>query len=317
MTRNEAWISALRLRTLPLSISGIIVGTGMSAIYDRWNPLIFIFALLTTVSFQILSNLANDLGDTLKGTDNKHRVGPTRSVQSGLISEGEMLLAIIIAVVVSFISAGLLIYFSAPNLNQDAIYLYSGLAILSVVAAITYTMGKTAYGYRGLGDVMVFIFFGLVSVIGVFGLYGIGIDFEWLVLFPAISIGLWSCAVLNLNNLRDIENDRRSGKRTLIVRLGYERGKLYHAFLVVTGFVSWLITIVMLATVNYSIFFALIPPIILLTHVQTVFNADEPRSLDPELKKVALLTFFSAILLAGLLNLSPIIDWFSGATIPN
>jgi len=312
MNKTKAWISALRLRTLPLSISGILVGSGMAAIYERWNPLIFTFALLTTVSFQIVSNLANDLGDTLKGTDNHHRVGPIRAVQSGLISKGEMLLAIIISVIFSFVSAGLLIYFSKENLHNDSIYLYCGLAVLSIVAAITYTLGKTAYGYRGLGDLMVFIFFGLVSVIGVFGLYGIGMSFEWLILLPAISIGLWSCAVLNLNNLRDIENDRSSGKKTLIVRLGYERGKLYHAFLIITGFVTWLITIVMLATVNYSIFFALIPPIILLTHVQTVFNADEPRSLDPELKKVALLTFFAALLFASLLNLTPIVDWFSG-----
>ena len=181
-------------------------------------------------------------------------------------------------------------------------FIYLVLAGLCVLAAITYTVGKNAYGYRGLGDLMVFIFFGLVSVLGVFQLYGLG--FEWLVLFPAITIGLWSTAVLNLNNLRDIENDRKSKKNTLIVQLGFKKGKIYHAFLIIGGALTWWTTVYLLAitTDNFILFLSLIPSVLLFIHLKKVFLTAVPASLDPELKKVALLTFFSAVLFALALN---------------
>jgi len=304
MTKVEAWIEAMRLRTLPLSVSGIIAGSGMAAVLEKWNPLIFGLAMLTTIGFQVLSNLANDLGDGQKGTDNKNRVGPKRAIQSGTISEKEMKIGIIICTLISLVSAALLIYVSAPNLTQELLLFYAVLAVLCVIAAITYTVGKNAYGYRGLGDVMVFIFFGLVSVLGVFSLYGI--TFEWLVLFPALSIGFWSVAVLNLNNLRDHENDAISGKKTMVVKLGFQSGKNYHAFLIVGGIASWLFTIFMFINLTYNFFLAiaLLPSIVLLFHLQKVYYTHIPKRLDPELKKVALLTFFSAVLFAVILNLT-------------
>ena len=194
---------------------------------------------------------------------------------------------------------------SLTYFNREAILIYLVLAVLCIAAAITYTVGKNAYGYRGLGDIMVFIFFGLVSVIGVFGLYGEG--FEWLVLFPAISMGAWSTAVLNLNNLRDISNDAKMQKRTMVVQLGFERAKLYHVFLVSSGLATWFFTVYLLAfnTYNYWLFGALLPSIGFVLHLKRVLDNQTPAALDPELKKVALLTFFSALLFAILLNFAP------------
>jgi 1,4-dihydroxy-2-naphthoate octaprenyltransferase len=298
----KAWLNAARLRTLPLSVSGIIVGSGLAAVLGKWDGRIFSLAMLTTIGFQVISNFANDLGDSQKGTDNENRVGPKRTIQAGLLSQKEMKSGIFITALISILSAISLIYISAENLSAKALFIYFVLAGLCVLAAITYTVGKNAYGYRGLGDLMVFIFFGLVSVMGVFQLYGLG--FEWLVLFPSVTIGLWSTAVLNLNNLRDIENDRKSKKNTLIVQLGFKKGKIYHAFLIIGGSLTWWSTVYLLAitTDNFVLFLSLIPSVLLFIHLKKVFLTSVPASLDPELKKVALLTFFSAVLFALALN---------------
>lgn len=298
----KAWLNAARLRTLPLSVSGIIVGSGLAAVLDKWDGLIFSLAMFTTIGFQVISNFANDLGDSQKGTDNANRVGPARTIQSGLLSQTEMKRGIFITALISMLSAISLIYISADNLSSQALFFYLVLAGLCVLAAITYTVGKNAYGYRGFGDVMVFVFFGLVSVLGVFQLYGF--SFEWLVLFPAITIGLWSTAVLNLNNLRDIENDRRSKKNTFIVKLGFRKGKFYHAFLIVGGALPWWTTVILFVKISGNVFLllSLVPSIFLFLHLKKVFLTEEPALLDGELKKVALLTFFSSILFALSLN---------------
>lgn len=301
----KAWLHAARLRTLPLSLSGIIVGTGLAAVLGAFDDQIFAFALLTTIGFQVLSNFANDLGDSQKGTDNAQRVGPARAIQSGQLSAAQMKIGMWVVGVFSLLSALYLIKLSVPNLSSNAIYFYVVLALACIAAAITYTVGKNAYGYRGLGDIMVFIFFGLVSVVGVFMLFGEA--FEWIVLFPAISIGLWSTAVLNLNNLRDIHNDAQMNKRTMVVKLGFHKAKYYHVFLVSFGMATWFFTIYLLAVsaMNYYLFIALFPSIGFALHLQKVVQNTEPASLDPELKKVALLTFFSSILFAFLLNFAP------------
>jgi 1,4-dihydroxy-2-naphthoate octaprenyltransferase len=301
----KAWLHAARLRTLPLSLSGIIVGTGLAAVLGAFDGQIFAFALLTTIGFQVLSNFANDLGDSQKGTDNAQRVGPARAIQSGQLSAAQMKIGMWVVGVFSLLCALYLIKLSVPNLSTNAIYFYIVLALACIAAAITYTVGKNAYGYRGLGDIMVFIFFGLTSVIGVFMLFGEA--FEWIVLFPAISIGLWSTAVLNLNNLRDIENDSRMNKRTIVVKLGFQKAKFYHVFLVSFGLATWFFTVYLLAVsaMNYFLFIALLPSFGFALHLQKVVQNTVPASLDPELKKVALLTFISSILFAFLLNFAP------------
>jgi 1,4-dihydroxy-2-naphthoate octaprenyltransferase len=294
MTKSQAWIKALRLRTLPLSLSGIIIGSAIAKYNGFWDWGIFLLSLLTTVLFQIVSNLANDLGDSVKGTDNKDRVGPMRSVQSGLISKNEMRNAVVITSIVSLLSAGTLIYLGTTNLPISILWFYIGLAVACIFAAITYTIGKKAYGYYGLGDIMVFLFFGIVSVLGVYPLYAKSID--WIILLPACSIGLLSAAVLNLNNMRDRTNDAKSGKNTLVVKIGPDWAKLYHAFLVLGGVICQLLFLVNL---NHSLaFIGLLPAIILILHLQKVMKTKNPKDFDPELKKVALSTFGIAVLTA-------------------
>lgn len=292
MTKKQAWLEAFRLRTLPLSLAGIIVGSGYAYYTNHWNTFIFVFAMITTVLFQILSNLANDLGDSLKGTDNEQRVGPMRAVQSGQITKKQMKIAVTITSILSFSSAATLIKLGSKNLSTEFILFYFVLALLCILAAITYTIGKKAYGYLGLGDLMVLFFFGFVSVLGVYPLYAKSIDL--ILILPAFSIGLLSTAVLNLNNMRDIENDRTSNKNTLVVKIGSKNAKTYHSLLIIVAF--WSQFSFVLLTEKLILLISLIPFILLFIHLKTVRNNQEPRLLDPELKKVALSTFFMAIL---------------------
>lgn len=292
MTKNQAWVKALRLRTLPLSLSGIILGSFIAKFNGYWDWKIFGLAMLTTILFQIVSNLANDLGDSIKGTDNVDRVGPVRSVQSGVISKKEMKNAVILTSILSFISAGTLIFLGTKGLSNSMIGFYCGLAIACVIAAITYTVGKRAYGYNGLGDIMVFLFFGCVSVMGVYPLFAKSLD--WNLLLPASCIGMLSAAVLNLNNMRDRVNDAKSNKRTLVVMMGPNSAKVYHLFLVIGGLVCQGIFI---NSLNHPLaFIGLIPGIVLVLHVRKVMQTKDPKAFDPELKKVALATFGVAVL---------------------
>lgn len=292
MNKSQAWISAFRLRTLPLSLSGIILGSGIAAYNGFWDMSIFTFSMITTVLFQILSNLANDLGDAQKGTDNSNRVGPERAVQSGKISASEMKVAVVLFSLLSAISAAWLIYIGTQNMPIEVLYTYGILAIFCILAAITYTVGKKAYGYHGLGDLMVFVFFGLVSVLGVYSLYAK--SFDWLNVLPAITMGLLSVAVLNLNNMRDIINDRNSGKITLAVRMGSNFSKLYHSLLIMGSFVAMVYFLVEIK--QELAFIGLLPYLVLFLHVRKVMATRDPKEFDPELKKVALLTFAIALL---------------------
>ena len=289
----QSWLKAFRLRTLPLSLSGIILGSFLAKKEGFWDGYIFVFALLTTLFFQILSNLANDLGDSQKGTDNQFRVGPMRSVQSGEISMKAMKLAVAIFTFLSLVSAAILIRISAVGMTKEVIWMYVLLAVLCVIAAITYTVGKKAYGYNGFGDLFVFIFFGLVSVLGSYTLYTKTFNPE--IVFPAITIGLLSTAVLNLNNMRDQVNDKSSNKITLVVKLGKSKAKVYHFFLVLLAIISAVFFLQELNTFRYLF---LIPFCILTLHLQKVNNTQEEKDFDPELKKVALTTFLIAIMYA-------------------
>lgn len=291
MSKTVAWIKAFRLRTLPLSLSGIIVGSSIALDQGHWNTTIFVLALLTTLFFQILSNLANDLGDSLKGADNEYRVGPMRSVQSGLISVFEMKMAVVIFVLLSLSTAIPLIIVGVEGLPKSILYLYIGLAVAAIIAAITYTMGKKAYGYSGLGDLFVFIFFGCVSVLGVYTLYAKSFDFNAILM--ALTIGVLSAAVLNLNNMRDQINDANVGKRTLVVKIGFRAAKLYHTGLIISAFVSLIIYSLVTSTV---FLISLLPFSLLFIHLTKVWRTTTPKELDPELKKVALSTFLIALL---------------------
>ncbi|MEP1488416.1 MAG: 1,4-dihydroxy-2-naphthoate octaprenyltransferase [Algibacter sp.] len=288
------WVSTMRLRTLPLSVSGIIIASCFAEFNGVFEWRIFILAILTTLSLQVLSNLANDYGDGIKGTDNDDRIGPDRAIQTGKITPEEMFQAIKINILVCIGFAFMLI-FSAFGVKHFGLTLaFFLLGIASVVAAIRYTVGEKAYGYRALGDVFVFIFFGLVSVIGCYVLYAKTIDH--IVFLPACTIGFLSAAVLNLNNMRDINSDEKSNKITLAVKLGVEKVKLYHYFLIGSAMVLSLLFGILYYTspYNFIYFIAYIPIVI---HLKKVSKNTDPRALNPELKKLALTTFALAVLM--------------------
>nr|WP_233884394.1 1,4-dihydroxy-2-naphthoate octaprenyltransferase [Tenacibaculum piscium] len=293
------YIKAARLRTLPLSISGIIVGASLGIkdsvpTFYFWESTIFWLAILTTIGFQVLSNFANDYGDGIKGTDD-NREGEARMVSSGMITPKQMKMAMIITAIITLLLALLLIFTSFGKDNFLFSALFLGLGIASIVAAIKYTVGKSAYGYSGFGDVFVFLFFGLLAVVGTYFLYTKQVNFS--VFLPAISIGLLSTAVLNLNNMRDSINDKKVGKNTLVVKNGVKFAKKYHYTLLIISF----ITAMMYVLINYQkpvqfLFILAYLPII--KHVFFVYKNKEEPLLDGELKKVALSTFLFSILFA-------------------
>jgi 1,4-dihydroxy-2-naphthoate octaprenyltransferase len=247
------------------------------------------------LGLQILSNFANDYGDGMKGTDNEDRVGPKRTIQSGVITPQAMKSAIILTSVLTLLSAIYLIYlaFGAHNLGYSLFYLILGIA--AIASAIRYTVGNSAYGYRGFGDVFVFVFFGLVSTLGVNFLYSKQLDA--VLILPATAIGFLSVAVLNLNNMRDEASDRKSGKNTLVVKMGIENAKKYHYFLIVGAMILVLLFAV-LSDFNFDQYLFLLAYIPLIQHLITVRKNENTKLLDPELKKVALSTFALSILLA-------------------
>ena len=288
-------LKAARLRTLPLSVAGIITGSALAFREDpyafRWE--IFGWALLTTILFQVLSNFANDYGDGVKGTDNEHRIGPTRALQSGRVTRRQMKNVVLITALLSLLSAVVLIYTAFGRENLLYISVFFVLGVLCVVAAIKYTVGQSAYGYRGWGDLFVFVFFGLVSVVGSYFLYTESLNkVIWL---PAIAIGLLSVAVLNLNNMRDYENDKRSGKHTLVVKMGIPMAKYYHYYLVILAMVAMLGFSVMRLQMRWELLY-LVAFLPLIGHLLTVKRNTELKQLDKELKIVALSTFLLSVL---------------------
>ncbi len=299
MSHIKAWLEAARLRTLPLSVSGILVGSFYAFSQGLTNWYILSFSLLTTLGLQVLSNFANDYGDGVKGTDNEHRVGPQRAIQKGAITIQAMKNGIILTSMLTLASAVTLIYlsFGRENFGYSLFFFFLGLA--AIAAAIKYTVGSSAYGYRGLGDVFVFIFFGLVSVLGCYFLYAKSID--KLLILPAISIGLLSVAVLNLNNMRDQLSDAMAGKNTLVVQMGPEKAKVYHFSIVIIALILVLIFAVLYGF-NPKQYLFLIAYIPLIKHLVTVRKNTVPRELDPELKKVALSTFLLSVLLCIVLQ---------------
>ena len=303
------WIQAARLRTLPLSISGIIMGSfiAMWRLHNEgkeWDWRIFALALLVTLLYQILSNYANDYGDGVKGTD-KLRINEAeqRAVASGKITAGQMKNAVILFSALSLIATVALLYLAFfPDFMKE-FWIFIGLGIACILAAIGYTVGKKPYGYLGLGDLMVFIFFGLVSVGGSYFLFKK--SFEWDVLIPASAIGLMSSAVLNLNNMRDIESDRLSGKKSLALRLGFRNAMIYELVLLQLPIILILVFLMMNGLHTQGNYYAFIVMILLLPLVglrRKIMAVKEPRELDPFLKQVGIITLMMAVLLAFGLN---------------
>lgn len=292
-TKLKAWIHAIRLRTLPLAFSSTLLGSFIAFSDKAFQWDVLWLALSTTLFLQILSNLANDYGDSKNGADNAERVGPLRAVQSGLIKPSEMRLAVIITTVLAFVSGILLIGTGLGFQVTLSWLVFLLLGIGALAAAIKYTVGKKPYGYMGFGDLFVFLFFGLTGVLGTYFLHAGHIQSD--LLLPASAMGFLSAAVLNLNNMRDIQGDSRAGKRTLVVIMGSARARYYHLILIAAAPLA----LIIYTMYNYHgpiqyIFLLTLP--LLLFHLLTVFRVKVPSELDPQLKRLALTTFATVII---------------------
>ncbi len=295
----KTWLSAFRLRTLPLAFSCIIMGSGLAYAADQFNLTVFVLALVTTLFLQILSNLANDFGDFVKGTDNDERVGPDRTLQSGLITKSEMINAMWIIAILCSVFGVWLIYEGTIGLDLKKAGLFAILGLTAMGAAIKYTMGKNPYGYAGLGDIFVFLFFGWLGVIGSYFLHTH--SFHWELLLPASTIGLFTTAVLNINNMRDHEADAKSGKNTLVVRIGIEKAKVYHQSLIFGGLLLT-IAFVFPSTNSLHYLFIVTAPLFI-WFVQSIKSRSDFQDFDPFLKKQAIATFLFSILFVVGLNI--------------
>lgn len=298
------WVDAARPKTLPLALVSILTGSVLAFSVGSWSWPVTGLALLTATLLQILSNLANDYGDALKGTDNEQRLGPMRAIQSGAVSLADMKQAMIINVLLTIVSGLALVFYALDSAQSIAAFL--ALGVLAILAAIAYTVGNKPYGYVGLGDVSVFIFFGLLGVSGSYFLHTGQI--EWRLLLPSLGCGLLAVSVLNINNMRDIENDALCGKRTVVVRLGQQRAKIYHLLLLVgalCAFASYLLLQDRSAWFSVPFLFSLI---VLFEHGQAVYRASQPVQMAPLLPnavKCALVTnvlFISVVIAQTILR---------------
>ena len=292
----KKWINAFRLRTLPLAFSCIIMGSGLAYTTGQFNLPVFILALITTLFLQILSNLANDYGDFVKGTDNDERVGPDRTMQSGLITKSEMVKIMWVIALLCSIFGVWLIYEGTNGLDLSKAGLFAILGLTAMGAAVKYTMGKNPYGYAGLGDIFVFLFFGWLGVLGSYFLHTHTLN--WELLLPASSIGFFTTAVLNINNMRDHLADEKSGKNTLVVRIGISWAKRYHFIL---NFIGILFIILYTVPAINAIWFFLFGFVLFIKPAREILRNKDHTSFDPYLKKQAIATFmFTIIFVVGL-----------------
>lgn len=294
MNKNSTfaiWFSTARPKTLPLALASIMIGSALAYWAGKFDLITTLLAFITTILLQILSNFANDYGDHVKGSDTAERIGPLRAIQHGVITGEQLKMAVIILSALSFISGAALSFYAYEGIEDLLVFL--GLGVISIVAAITYTVGKKAYGYLGLGDLFVLIFFGFVAVIGVFYLQAHSLPA--MIFIPAFGCGLLSVAVLNINNLRDINQDRKAGKNTLIVRIGSKNGRIYHAILLLLAVVSYLIFAICNFEHWYNYLFLFAVPL-LVKHGLFVYRHQDPIELRPILGQMAGLALITNLL---------------------
>lgn len=300
MIKFKAWIAAFRPRTLFLAIGTTICGSGLAMSTGAFSLSVFLLATFTAILLQLLSNLANDLGDYQHGTDiTGNRIGPERAVQSGIISPSEMKKAIYIVIVLSLLCGLALIYEALQFMNIFYILFFILLGAISIVAAMKYTTGNNPYGYRGLGDIFAFLFFGPIPVIGTYFLHTHMLDLRSVL--PAVGLGLLSSAVLNINNMRDIENDKASGKITVPIRLGLTGAKYYQLLLYFGMFVCFIIFgIIYLHEWYQYLYFIMFLPFVKI--IGNIFKLQENKLLDPYLKFTSISTFFLSLLFSVSIN---------------
>lgn len=288
----KVWITAFRLRTLPLALASIGMGSFLAASEGNFRMDVLLWAALTTVFLQILSNLANDYGDTKHGADSASRQGPLRTVQSGAIGIYQMKYAIIIMAFLSLLS-GIILLIVSVGFGSFSFYLFLGMGLLSIAAAYAYTASDNPYGYMGLGDISVLLFFGLLGVLGTYFLHT-G-NFSTINLLPALSMGLFATAVLNVNNIRDIDSDKEAGKRSIPVRIGRKKAVVYHILLLAVGVIFALLFVAHLPFKlnRLIVLFAIVPLII---NARAIIKKQDPKLLDPFLRQMAVSTLIFMIL---------------------
>jgi 1,4-dihydroxy-2-naphthoate octaprenyltransferase len=288
----KPWIIAARLRTLPLAVSNILLGSFLAYNQGKFSIIILLLGLATAVFLQVLSNFANDYGDFINGADEKRISKYERVLQSGKISPKQMRWMLIILTLLTFVTGISLIIFAANALGTIALVVFFGIGILCIIAAITYTIGKKPYGYIGIGDIAVFIFFGIVGVCGIYVLQTR--QWDWHVLLPAASFGLLSVGVLNINNIRDLESDRISGKKTLVVRIGLEKAKIYHTWLILIAVILGIVSTLLDFHSAFQLLYLLTIPFFIM-NVYRVRSSEYSGKLDDELRNLSLTAFFFSV----------------------
>ena len=286
----KMWFLAIRPRTLVLSLAGTLVGGFVALSEGSANIGAWSLCAVTAMLLQALSNLANDYGDFEKGVDNAERVGPKRPLMKGQLSAAQMKKAIVVTTVLALLSGAVLVFW-VSRLNIYELTFFALLGLAAVAAAMLYTLGKRPYGYRGLGDVYCFIFFGIAAVFGTY--YLTAHQANWAVLLPAAAMGFMSNAVLNINNMRDAENDRLNGKKSLVVKIGQKNAYIYHVALIVSAFVCLVVFAVMSGKPLWSYAFLLLFPFFVKDLVG--IKKTPPEQLDPYLGKQAVKTFVLAL----------------------
>ncbi|GLT14727.1 1,4-dihydroxy-2-naphthoate polyprenyltransferase [Vibrio algivorus] len=294
------WLDAARPKTLLLAIAAIATGSSLAYADHHFSLAISLLALLTATLLQILSNLANDYGDAVQGTDNENRIGPIRGMQQGMITQAGMKKAITLNIVFIVISGLALVFYALQSPTSIMAFIFLGL--LSIISSIAYTMGSKPYGYIGLGDISVFIFFGLLAILGTYFLHTGTVKTD--LLLPAIGSGLFSMGVLNINNMRDVENDTVSNKRTLVVRIGIEKAKCYHLGLLAFGWLTMAIYLVMHTQPIWLNVFMLLPLLLIFKHGKTIWNIQQAKQfvpMLPDMVKCAFITniVFSIVMVLG------------------
>ncbi|MPR35776.1 1,4-dihydroxy-2-naphthoate polyprenyltransferase [Salmonirosea aquatica] len=287
------WIEAARPRTLPLALSCILMGCFLAYADGAFDGWIAVLSVLTTIFLQVLSNFANDYGDAVSGKDSDLREGPRRAVHAGQITASAMRNAIIWFSVLSLVSGIGLLYVALHNAPARVFWIFLGIGLACIAAAITYTAGKRPYGYVGLGDVSVLIFFGWVGVLGTYYLHTL--IWNWDLLLPATSCGLFAVAVLNINNIRDIESDRATGKNSIPVRLGRDRAVIYHWLILLAGMSCVLLYTATHFTHYTQLFFLLSFPLFVRNGL-AISRLRKASELDPYLKQMALSTLLFVVL---------------------
>lgn len=293
MTKSQlkTWFITARPKTLPLALASIITGSALASYSDSFSWSVCILSIVTTLFLQILSNFANDYGDHVSGSDTQERIGPLRGIQQGHITKAQLKTGLIVMIMASLIS-GIALLFVACRNWQD-LFAFSILGILAIIAAITYTVGRKPYGYLGLGDISVLIFFGWLGIGGTYYLQTHTIN--WSTMAIATAGGLLATAVLNINNLRDIDQDRQAGKNTLVVRIGSHNAKIYHCAMIGLAIVLYSLFAVFYLNSLLNYLFILAFPF-LIKHARAVMHSTDPKQLRPMLAQMAMLSLLTNLL---------------------